>query len=114
MMKISSPSAVRYMLSSAVSFFLEVLVWVLGHGPTYDPCRLGRGPTPGRSRVFEGVVHVAEQHDRIVVDHDHAAVMGGGGDLEQMRGHLATQRLADLVHLELHLAFAVDPDHGGH
>eukprot|EP01085_Mycamoeba_gemmipara_P001629 Mycagemm_TRINITY_DN9559_c0_g2::TRINITY_DN9559_c0_g2_i1::g.1629::m.1629 type:complete len:105 gc:universal TRINITY_DN9559_c0_g2_i1:676-990(+) len=40
--------------------------------------------------------------------------MGGGGDLEQMRGHRAAQRLADLVHLELHRALAVEADHGRH
>src|SRR6218665_2916305 len=58
-----------------------------------------------------GFFHVAEQHHGVLVQHDHAAVVRGGGDLEQVRRHLAAQRLGDLVHLELDAALAVDADH---
>src|SRR5215831_4001764 len=61
--------------------------------------------------VSERVFHVAEQHDSVVVHHHHAPVMRRCTNLEEMRRHLPTELLADLVHFEFDLALAVNTDH---
>src|SRR5215475_10808791 len=77
MTKISSPLAVLYM---AFSLPHEIECY---DARLAQPGRPGIRPARHRSRpslddVFHHLVHIAEQHDRVVVRHDHAAVMGRG------------------------------------
>src|SRR5258708_2540405 len=115
MTNISSPSAVLYMAilpsPSCGQFFHHRAAGSSGRtvpeqGPTL-------GPALERSVLYidQRFIHVAEQNDRIVVNHDHAAIMRRGRDFEQMRRHRTTQRFADLVHFELQPGLAIDPDH---
>ncbi len=57
------------------------------------------------------LVHIAEQDDLVVINPDHAAIVGGGVDLEDLGGHLTAEIFADLTHPEDQLAVAVDADH---
>src|ERR1700733_11507139 len=117
MTKISSPLAVLYMAFAPAPVVRA----------DYDEARLRRSriawpaPRPAMTSfavtsddVFHHLVHVAEQHDGVVVGHDHAAVMRRGRYLEEMRGHDAAQFLRNLIHLEFHLPVAVDADHRRH
>src|SRR5258708_1341105 len=76
MIKISSPLLVRY---------IGACSW-----------------SPRRSvfDVLKCLVQIAKQYHGVIVNHYHAAVMGGGADLEQIWGHLPPQRFGDLRHLE--------------
>src|SRR6056297_3656202 len=75
-------------------------------GPDRAGPRAGARP----SDVFHDLVHVAEEDHGIVVNTNHAPVMGGGVDLEGLGGHVAAEIFGDLAHLEDQLALAVDPD----
>src|ERR1700760_1099918 len=92
MTKISSPLAVLYMAFLLLPLGLFVMRPAIGE-PIWRLAGLRR---PGRALsrsddVFHHLVHVAEQHDGVVVRHDHAAVMRRCRNFEEMRGHLATQ-----------------------
>src|SRR5450755_1020313 len=77
------------------------------------PPRHGSTLTPTHEHsmfdVGQRLVHIAETHHGVVIDHHHAAVVGRGRYLEDMRRHFATKGFADLVHFESQLAFSVDP-----
>src|SRR5580692_3308659 len=113
MTNISSPLAVLYM---AISPY-PVMRAILASSSAGSSGRPEQGPTLGPALeksvldIDQRFIHVAEQNDRIVVNHDHAAIMRRGRDFEQMRRHRTTLRFADLVHFELQLGLAINPDH---
>src|SRR5882757_590211 len=99
MTKISSPLAVLYIAFLLLPLGVNVMRLAVGVAGLAWPA-----PVPARhcslrssDDVFHHFVHVAEQHDGVVVGHHHAAVMGRGRDLEQMRCHDATQLFRNFV-----------------
>src|SRR5882757_2139227 len=98
--KMSLPSGVLYMVASAA---IALIGWA-------RRARRRAGFLWRLFDVFEHLVHVAEQDHRVVVDANHAAVVGGGVDLEGLGRNLAAEILADRIHLEDQLAIAVDAD----
>src|SRR6266567_4768319 len=116
MTKISSPLAVLYMAFLLLPLGLSVMRLAVGVAGLAWPAPMPakRCSQQSSNDVSHHLVHVAEQHDGVVIRHDHAAVMRRGGNFEEMRGHHPTQLLRNLVHLEFHFAVAIDADHGGH
>src|SRR3981081_2953919 len=114
--KISSPLAVLYMAFLLLPLGLSVMRLAVGVAGLAWPAPMPakRCSQQSSNDVFHHLVHVAEQHDGVVIRHDHAAVMRRGRNLEKMRRHDATQLFRNLIHLEFHLAVAIDPDHRRH
>jgi len=63
---------------------------------------------PRGTNIFHHLVHIAEQHDGVVVEPNHAPVVGGRVDLERLRRHFATEIIGDLIHFEGELGLAVN------
>src|SRR5271165_467686 len=102
--KISLPCGVLNMVSS--SCFEAMRPAGRSGGGSRRPADLRRR----RLDVFEDVLHVAEQNHGVVVDANHAAVVGRGIHFEDRGRHLAAEVFGNLVDLENELAFAVDAD----